>query len=93
RELGNAMERAVALATGERLELEDLPPEVRHVATPAAAIIGAVRHLADVEKDYLLAALRTNHGNQTHTAEQLAIGSATLYRKLKRYGALERARI
>ena len=30
--------------------------------------------------------LERNDGNQTHTAEQLQIGSATLYRKLKSYG-------
>ena len=40
------------------------------------------------EKDYILAALQLNGGNQTHTAEQLRIGSATLYRKLKSYGLI-----
>jgi len=29
-----------------------------------------------------------NAGNQTHTAAQLKIGSATLYRKLKSYGLI-----
>jgi DNA-binding NtrC family response regulator len=32
--------------------------------------------------------LDLNDGNKTHTAEQLRIGSATLYRKLKRYGLI-----
>jgi DNA-binding NtrC family response regulator len=49
---------------------------------------GKVRPLEDVEKDYILAALELNAGNQTHTAEQLHIGSATLYRKLKSYGLI-----
>jgi DNA-binding NtrC family response regulator len=35
-----------------------------------------------------LAALELNGGNQTRTAEQLQIGTATLYRKLKSYGTL-----
>ncbi len=87
RELGNAMERALALATGERLQLEDLPAQVRRITAAPTDIVGPVRRLADVEKDYILAALRANNGNQTHTAEQLAIGSATLYRKLKVYRA------
>ena len=39
-----------------------------------------------MEKDYILAVLEANGGNQARTAEQLGIGSATLYRKLKRYG-------
>ncbi len=88
RELENAMERAVALARGGRVELEDLPEEVRMAsrAPVAAPGIGTVRRLEEVEKEYILAALALNGGNQTHTAEQLHIGSATLYRKLKSYG-------
>jgi len=88
RELENVMERAVALARGNRVELEDLPEEVRQ-AVPKPAIVDAlVRPLEQIEKEYILAALELNGGNQTHTAEQLRIGSATLYRKLKSYGML-----
>jgi DNA-binding NtrC family response regulator len=88
RELENTMERAVALARGSRVELEDLPEEIRHVFPVPVATAGTVRPLNEVEKDYILAALKLNGGNQTHTAEQLGIGSATLYRKLKRYGLI-----
>jgi transcriptional regulator with PAS, ATPase and Fis domain len=88
RELENAMERAVALARGSRVELEDLPEEVRQAVPKPVAAAGAVRPLDEVEKEYILAALQLNGGNQTHTAEQLRIGSATLYRKLKRYGMI-----
>jgi DNA-binding NtrC family response regulator len=85
RELENAMERAVALARGSRVELEDLPEEIRQAFAKPVASEGTVRPLDEVEKDYILAALKLNDGNQTHTAEQLQIGSATLYRKLRRY--------
>ena len=85
RELENAMERAVALARGSRVELEDLPEEIRQAFAKPVAGKGTVRPLDDVEKEYILAALKLNDGNQTHTAEQLQIGSATLYRKLRRY--------
>jgi two-component system response regulator HydG len=88
RELENAMERAVALARGSRVELEDLPEEVRQAFQLPVATQGAVRPLDEVEKDYILAALELNGGNQTRTAKQLNIGSATLYRKLKSYDAL-----
>lgn len=87
RELENAMERAVALARGARSELEDLPEEVRQ-AIPPRSVIGPVKALETVEKDYILAVLEHNQGNQTRTAGQLGIGTATLYRKLKRYGAV-----
>jgi DNA-binding NtrC family response regulator len=38
-----------------------------------------------MEQEYILAALALNGGNQTRTAQQLKIGAATLYRKLKNY--------
>ena len=91
RELENSMERAVALARGKRIELEDLPEEVRK-ALPQALLRGPVRPLDQIEKEYILAALELNGGNQTRTAEQLQIGSATLYRKLKAYGLIGASR-
>ncbi len=91
RELENAMERAVALCAGERVELEDLPLEVRSALPQAVADAGDVKPLAQIEKEYILAVLALNAGNQTKAAKQLGIGSVTLYRKLKRYG-LVRAR-
>ena len=87
RELENAMERAVALALGTRVELEDLPEEIRR-RLPRPAPRDAVRPLDEIEREYILAALEHNAGNQTRTAAQLRIGAATLYRKLKRYGAI-----
>jgi len=88
RELENAMERAVALSPGTRVEFDDLPEEVRLARPIPAASDGSVRPLESVEKDYILEALALNQGNQTRTAEQLQIGSATLYRKLKSYGLI-----
>ena len=88
RELENAMERAVALARGNRVELEDLPEEIRQAFPKPVVNGGTVQPLKDVEKDYILAVLELNDGNQTRTAKQLRIGSATLYRKLKKYGLI-----
>jgi DNA-binding NtrC family response regulator len=88
RELENAMERAVALARGGRVDVEDLPEEIRQAFTKPIVGAGGVQPLQDIEKEYIIAALDLNDGNQTRTAEQLEIGSATLYRKLKRYGLI-----
>ncbi len=88
RELANTMERAVALASGNRVEIEDLPEEIRQVFPRPVASKGTVRPLEEIEKEYILLALELNGGNQTHTAEQLHIGAATLYRKLKSYGKI-----
>jgi len=85
RELENAMERAVALAQGRRIEPEDLPEEVRS-ALPVPAADPRVRTLEAVEKEYIRAVLDRNGGNQARTAAELGIGASTLYRKLKAYG-------
>jgi DNA-binding NtrC family response regulator/glycosyltransferase involved in cell wall biosynthesis len=95
RELANAMERAVAFAANDRVECEDLPQEI--LLGPVGAMtqqnlvfprLESVRPLPEIEKEYILAALAFNAGNQTRTAEQLQIGAATLYRKLKSYGKI-----
>ena len=88
RELENAMECSVALARGTVVELGDLPAEVRQAPPRLEVASGAVRPLEEVEKDYILSALALNEGHQANTAEQLQIGSATLYRKLKSYGLI-----
>jgi two-component system, NtrC family, response regulator HydG len=103
RELENAMERAMALGEGGRVAPDDLPDEVKGFGGPqraeapasdgsaplaAATSAGGVRSLDAVEKEAILAALEVNDGNQTQTAAQLGIGSATLYRKLKSYRAI-----
>ncbi|HXC17206.1 MAG TPA: sigma-54-dependent Fis family transcriptional regulator [Holophagaceae bacterium] len=92
RELENTMERAAALAPGSRVELEDLPEEVRQASLKPLVANGAVRSLEEIEKEYILAMLELNGGNQTRTADQLQIGSATLYRKLKSYGMISGGR-
>jgi two-component system, NtrC family, response regulator HydG len=89
RELENAMERAVALTRASRVGVDDLPEEVRQARPQPMLASGQVRPLAEVEKDYIVHALHINGGNQTHTAEQLQIGLATLYRRLKAYGLIE----
>ena len=88
RELENAMERAVALARSSRVTIEDLPEEIRRAFPTPVVNEGTVQSLSKVEKDYILAVLELNDGNRTRTARQLGIGSATLYRKLKRYESI-----
>ena len=88
RELENAMERAVALARGTRVDLRDLPEEIRQ-AFPRPVVNGeTVRSLGEVEKEYILAVLELCGGHQRRTAKNLGIGSATLYRKLKKWGMI-----
>ena len=82
RELENVLERAVALAPSDRIGVDDLPAEI---GAPSRAVhsVDGVRTLAEVERDYIGAALRASGGNRAKAAERLGIGVATLYRKLK----------
>jgi two-component system, NtrC family, response regulator HydG len=86
RELANVMERAAAVTTKTRVDLEDLPPELRH-AVPPQAEPEADRPLKAIEKDYIVARLAAKGGNRKLTAKSLEIGFATLQRKLSSYRA------
>jgi len=87
RELENAIERAVALALGPRVDVEDLPEEIRQARPIVPPTADGSRRLADVERAAILEALAAAHGNRARAADALGIGIATLYRKLKQYGA------
>ncbi len=86
RELLNAMERALVLAPGKRIELSDLPPDV---ARPSVAARPASEHrtLAQLEREAILSTLAAERGSRARTADRLGIGQATLFRKLKQYQA------
>jgi two-component system, NtrC family, response regulator HydG len=91
RELANAMERAVAVAKTNRIDVEDLPPEVRMVL-PLVSEKGVPRFLRDVEKDCILGALEKTEGNRRKAADLMGMGVATLYRKLKLYKLLDKVK-
>ncbi|MFO0924913.1 MAG: sigma 54-interacting transcriptional regulator [Pirellulales bacterium] len=88
RELKNAIERAVVLATGSLAEPEDLA--LSHLILPHSVVPPPVfdwnRSLEDVEREHILAVLEANHGHKSKTASILGIERSTLDRKLKKYG-------
>ena len=86
RELQNDAGRAVVLAEGSRVDIDDLPDEVR-TATFAMGGPGHGATPADVEREQILAALKTAGSNKAQAAIQLGNAPATLFRKLKPYGA------
>jgi two-component system, NtrC family, response regulator HydG len=89
RELENAIERAVVLATGSRIDVGDLPDEIVNAAS-APWTPGDRRSLADIEKGYILSVLAAEGGSRTKAAAHLGISPATLYRKLAEYGVTGR---
>lgn len=84
RELQNVVEYTVALCPGDRVDVNDLPEELRS-APPRLALTGRVRTLDEAEREYVIAVLDRAGGNRTHAAAQLGIAHSTLLRKLKRY--------
>lgn len=75
----------MALCAGSRVEVEDLPEELR-LAMPRPRPAGRARPLDEVEREYILAAVENAGGNRTRAAANLGIGLATLKRRLRRYG-------
>ena len=87
RELDNAIERAVILAEGQpRIEVSDLPPEIRSSFPPRNHQTDGILTLEEMERRHILATLDRLDGHRKRTAQALGIGENTLWRKLKRYG-------
>ncbi len=92
RELENTVERAVALAHGAILTIEDLPERILSSGASAALIARSKNErstLAELERDYILGILHKTGGNKSRTAEILALDRKTLYRKLEEYRAAD----
>ncbi len=98
RELENALERACSFASGDVVQLGDLPTQLqdfrmqqRRLTVPlrqtlqAAAAQPGVTSLADMEKQAILDTIRRLKGDKLQAARLLGIGKTTLYRKLKEY--------
>jgi transcriptional regulator with PAS, ATPase and Fis domain len=86
RELRNVVEAMALLATGERVEVDDLPAELTCPAVSPDLPVRA-RHagLRGTERDAISAAIRTRQGNLTQVARDLHIARSTLYLKLKKH--------
>ncbi len=91
RELENCVERAVALAQGSLIELEDLPESMsRTPPTRDLEVAGGERgliSLEETERRHVLHVLEAVGGNKSLAAQVLGVDRKTLYRKLALYGA------
>ncbi len=91
REPENVIERAVVLATRDRITIAELPPAVRSgEITPVLGELAEPRSLKELERRAILAALERHQGNRTRVANELQISLHTLWRKLKAYQAESR---
>lgn len=84
RELANIIERAVIVATGKKVEEEDLPAGLR-AALSAQQRKAKPLSLAEVEADYIAETLTASGGNKAECARILGISRKNLYEKIARY--------
>ena len=83
RELQHAIQRAVILCSGEEIQPEDLPADVRN---GQAAALPASGSLEEVERLHIIATLKQVGGHRAKAAAVLGIDPKTLYRKILTYG-------
>lgn len=83
RELQNVMERAVLLARGEQIEVEDLPSDTRAAADDF--FVPPNMTLAEIECLVIARTLERTHGNKLEAARILGIYRTRLYSKIRKY--------
>jgi DNA-binding NtrC family response regulator len=86
RELENTIERAVVLSKGNGIDIEDI---VYHGITAASSVFSSAGEkflpLEEMEKEYIQAVLKDQHGNKSRAAKMLGIDRKTLWAKVKKY--------
>ena len=94
RELEHTIERAVALETTSEIQPERLPEKITNYNPYRIAEtfefpeegVNLTAHLDQLEKTYILEALRRTNGNQTNAAELLALSVRSLRHLLDKHG-------
>ncbi|WP_146647733.1 sigma-54-dependent transcriptional regulator [Labilithrix luteola] len=94
RELQNCIERAVALAHGELVTVQDLPDRIARTR-PAHQLPAmpddeaGIVPLEELERGYILRALELVGGSRARAAKLLGLDRTTLWRKLERYRLID----
>jgi two-component system response regulator PilR (NtrC family) len=94
RELEHTIERAVALERTETIQPERLPEQITNYSQSRVSSdlqlpvegINLTAHLDQLEKTYVLEALRRTDGNQTNAAELLKMSVRSLRHLLDKHG-------
>ena len=86
RELENIIARAVALADGTEIQVEDLPPFLTGLpSTPDTGL----QSLKEMERAHIEKVLRSVGGHRDKAASILGITRSTLWRKINKFGLVE----
>ncbi len=88
RQLRNCIRTMVVMCDRDRLDVQDVPPEIRRVRQLSGASTvetSGEASLNEIEKQAIIDTLRKTGNNREKTAKILGIGERTLYRKIKEY--------
>lgn len=88
RELQNALEHALVLAQGGTMEPRHLPEALRRPSSTGRGAVASGLDMASREREAIGQALALHQGHRARTAAELGISTATLWRKMKRYGLI-----
>jgi DNA-binding NtrC family response regulator len=88
RELENLIARGVALASGETIEVAQLPEDLQEsqIAIFRRDDLGKILSLEEQEATYVQWVLQKVQGNKTQAAHLLGVDRISLWRKLKKLG-------
>jgi DNA-binding NtrC family response regulator len=87
RQLQHVVQRAVAVARGDHLDLDDLPEEVLAMRNAAPAPEGSVAAARErAEREMILATLARNNGEVTAAAREMQVSRTTMWRLMKKHG-------
>jgi DNA-binding NtrC family response regulator len=90
RELENCMQRALAVAQGERIEVDDLPLKVREHRSERVSLsfedAASLVTLEELDSRYIRKVLEMVGGNKSKAARLLGMDRRSLYRRIDKLG-------
>ncbi|HEX7676141.1 MAG TPA: sigma-54 dependent transcriptional regulator [Bdellovibrio sp.] len=95
RELENVIERAFIVENGNSISVDSLPESIRLAPKETAEKTASVGYSGpldfdafkeEMEKEFIVSALKANHGRINQTVAQANIPKNTLLRKIRKYG-------
>lgn len=85
RELSNVIERAINMAAGELVSMDDLSPEIVRSGKTRPWQTATRDTRKPPDEEMIRTCLQRNNGRMSKTAEELGISRSTLYRKMRAY--------
>jgi two-component system, NtrC family, response regulator HydG len=87
RQLQHTVQRAVAVARGESIAVDDLPEEILAAKSPPAISEGSVAAARErAEREMIVATLAKNNGEVSAAAREMQVSRTTMWRLMKKHG-------